>query len=82
MIDTNTTLEELLDAAIDSLNDVDRGETFVVRDLFRGFEWVRISRSDRTKLGGMFYRYIKEHGELNVEPAGKTLQHQQKYIKN
>ena len=82
MIDVNTSLETLLEIAITTLQEVSPGEKFIVRELFRGFEWNRIGKSNRTKLGGLFYRYVSEHPELSIEPLGKTPQNQQIYIKN
>ena len=82
MIDVNTTLETLLEISITTLHEVSPGEKFIVRELFRGFEWNRIGKSNRTKLGGLFYRYVSEHPELSIEPLGKTPQNQQIYVKN
>lgn len=82
MIDVNTSLDQLLDTAISTVSEVTSGEKFIVRELFRGFEWNRIGKSNRTKLGGLFYRYVSEHPELSIEPLGKTPQNQQIYVKN
>lgn len=80
IIDSNTSLNELLEHAKNSLKDLkhDDGE-FVVRDLFRGFEWNRIGRGDRTKLGSMFLSYAEHEGASRIEPTEKTPQNQQKY---
>ncbi len=79
-IDSSTSLNELLEHAKYSLQDVkhDDGE-FVVRDLFRGFEWNRIGRGDRTKLGSMFLSYAQHEGANLIVPTEKTPQNQQKY---
>lgn len=79
-IDSNTPLDELLKHAKQALQELthDDGE-FVLRDLFRGFEWNRIGRGDRTKLGSMFLFYAKNDGSLLIEPTEKTPQNQQKY---
>lgn len=81
MIGVNTSLEHLLETATSTLSEVSSGEKFTVKELFRGFEWNRIGKSNRTKLGGMFYRYISEHPGLSIDPLGKTPQNQQIYIK-
>lgn len=79
MITTNTSLQELFNHAVQSLADVQPGEQFIVRDLFRGFEWKRIARGDRTKLGSMFFAYIGSKGQNMATPLGKTAQNQQIY---
>ena len=81
MIDVNTSLDTLLETSIKTISEILPGEKFIVRELFRGFEWNRIGKSNRTKLGGMFYRYITDHKDLSIEPLGKTPQNQQIYIK-
>jgi hypothetical protein len=48
------TVNELLDKAIDELSNLLHGEVFLLRDLFKGYEWNRISRSDRLLLGTLF----------------------------
>lgn len=42
-----STVNELLDMAKRELANLKSGEIFLVRDLFKGYEWNRISRSDR-----------------------------------
>lgn len=44
----------LLDNAIAELQNLEDGEYFLIRDLFRGYEWNRIPRSDRLLLGTLF----------------------------
>lgn len=81
MITSVTTLDQLLNEAKKSLKDVQSGELFIVKDLFRGFEWVRIARSNRNVLGSMFYAYSQGEGSIFVEAMGKTAQKQQIYKK-
>lgn len=55
MVTKDTTLNELFDAACLSADTiVQSGESFRVKDLFRGVEWSRIPKGFRTKLGSMF----------------------------
>lgn len=82
MINTNTTLEELFDIVVSTLSDVESGEVFIVKELFRGFEWNRIPKGIRTKLGSMVFTYANgDEGSLLIEPLDKTPQNQQKYKK-
>lgn len=53
------TMNELLDNAKDELANLLSGEVFLLRDLFKGYEGNRISRSDRLLLGTLFLNYIK-----------------------
>ena len=54
---------------------------FLVRDLFKGYEWNRISRSDRLLLGTLFLNYVHTTGTY-IEPIEKTSSRQQKYRVN
>lgn len=78
-VTTNTSLEELLIISKDTLNELQTGEIFIVKELFRGFEWNRIAKGNRTKLGSMFFNYANNEGETIIEPLGKTPQNQQQY---
>ena len=53
MVDMNTSLQDLFEIVIRTLDDVKTGESFIVKELFRGFEWNRIKKGNRTKLGSM-----------------------------
>jgi len=81
-IDSTTSLNDLLTIAKETvLTDVNSNENFIVKELFRGFEWNRIDKGNRTKLGSMFYNYAKNEGFNFIEELGKTPQNQQKYRK-
>ncbi|MEK3834052.1 single-stranded DNA-binding protein [Paenibacillus sp. FSL R7-0128] len=58
-----------------------QGEVFLVKDLFRGFEWNRIAKGNRTKLGSMFLNYAEKHASNSLKILGKTPQNQQMYEK-
>lgn len=45
---------DLLAQAIEETKYLNTNEIFLVRDLFKGYEWNRISRSDRLLLGLYF----------------------------
>lgn len=77
---TLSTANELLDMAKRELANLKLGEIFLVRDLFKGYEWNRISRSDRLLLGTLFLNYIKTD-DLGVVPIEKTSSGQQRYKK-
>lgn len=52
-----------------------------MKELFRGFEWNRIAKGNRTKLGSMMYAYALGEGAEVLEPLDKTPQNQQRYRK-
>ncbi|MDE5946840.1 MAG: single-stranded DNA-binding protein [Oscillospiraceae bacterium] len=82
MINNNTTLDDLIKIVICTLDDVQSGEEFIIKDLFRGIEWNRIPKGMRTKLGSMIL-YLSKGKKLSgvIKPVKKTPQNQQIYIK-
>ena len=83
MIYKDITLAELVQLVNEALDDVETGEEFIVKDLFRGFEWNRIPKSLRTKLGSMIL-VLSQGNNLsqNITAVRKTPQNQQIYVKN
>lgn len=73
------TANELLEEAIKQLNHLESGETFIVKDLFRGYMWNRFPRNERLLLGTLFLNYIKTGQSNKVVPSGKNGSNQQKY---
>lgn len=81
MITNTTSLQDLFNEAVNTLSDLQSGESFIVKQLFRGFEWERIDKGNRTKLGSMFFNYANSSGASIIRALGKTPQNQQKYEK-
>ena len=74
MIDVN----ELLEIAIKEAENLMDAEIFLVKDLFKGYEWNRIPRNDRLLLGTLFLNYVnKINGK--IQAIEKTSSGQQKY---
>ena len=73
-----TMANRLLAEAIKETHNLNINEVFLVRDLFKGYEWNRISRGDRLLLGTLFLNYVHTEGPL-IEPIEKTSSGQQKY---
>ena len=71
---------KLLICAIKETELLSAGEIFLVRDLFKGYEWNRVSRSDRLLLGTLFLNYVNQN-ECKVKPLGKSSSGQQQYMK-
>ena len=51
-------LNTLLKSAINETKNLKEGESFLVKDLFKGYLWNRIPRGDRLLLGSMFMSYV------------------------
>jgi len=76
MVDVNV----LLEVAIRETDNLHNGEVFLLKDLFKGYEWNRIPRNDRLLLGTLFLNHMnKEHG--NIQVIEKTSSGQQRYKK-
>lgn len=73
-------VNELLEIAKAEVKKLKTDEIFLLRDLFKGYEWNRISRSDRLLLGILFLNYIKSN-DISVVSIEKTSSGQQKYKK-
>lgn len=74
MDDVNTLLQE----AIKELGSLEEGETFLVRDLFKGYLWNRIPRGERLLLGSLFLSYVGSHA-IGVQVIDKGVSGQQRY---
>ncbi len=76
-----SSISNLLEVAQSTLKELHAGEQFIVKDLFRGFEWNRIYKGDRTRLGSSFYAWALAEGKSSIQSLGKTPQNQQIYEK-
>lgn len=77
MMDVNIALEQ----AIREIKFLNEGEVFLVKDLFKGYEWNRIPRKNRLLLGTLFLNYVYCSNNDEVEAIDKTSSNQQKYRK-
>jgi len=76
------TVNELLDAAKTKLVNLESGEIFLFRNLFKDYKWNRISRSHRLLLGTLFLNYIKSN-DMGIVPIVKISSGQRRYqLKN
>ena len=73
-------LNSLLKTAVDETSHVWEGETFLVKDLFKGYEWNRIPKGERLMLGSMFLSCIGKH-DCKVSVTDKGASGQQRYQK-
>ena len=65
--------------AIKETKNLKVNEAFLLRELFKGYEWNRIERKDRLLLGTLFRNYVKSENS-NIKILEKTSSGQQKYI--
>lgn len=56
-------------------------EEFLLKDLFKGYEWNRIKKSDRLKLGTMFLNFVENNTD-KITILSKTKSGQKVYKKN
>ena len=80
-IHSSTSFDDLFAEAQKAISDVEPGESFTVRDLFRGIEWNRLPMGTRRVLGSAILDYVRGPWKDQVAEAGKTPQNQQIYIK-
>ena len=71
----------LLEQAISETNNLNTGELFLVKDLFKGYMWNRIPRNTRLLLGTLFLNTVNNDRNIKIEVAEKTSSNQQKYKK-
>ena len=71
-------LNTLLHAAIEETTYLKEGEIFLVRDLFKGYLWNRITRGERLLLGSLFLSYVSSHS-CGISVIDKGVSGQQRY---
>lgn len=71
-------VNDLLALAIQETRNLKDDEIFLLRDLFKGYKWNRISRSDRLLLGTLFLSYVNTN-KCSFSAIEKTSSGQQRY---
>lgn len=71
--------KKLLKKAWKETKSLEPDETFILKDLFKGYKWNRLSVEMRAALGRMFLEHVKE--KKSVEPTQKNSSNQQMYVK-
>ena len=77
----NTSLTDLIAYSQAEIRNLLVNEEFMVKDLFLGYEWNRIDKGNRTRLGSSFFAFAQGAGAAQITPLGKTPQNQQRYRK-
>ncbi|PKL12628.1 MAG: hypothetical protein CVV52_09260 [Spirochaetae bacterium HGW-Spirochaetae-8] len=73
-------VDTLLKAAVGEAKNLQEGEVFLVKDLFKGYVWNRIPRGDRLLLGSLFLSYVGSH-DCHIRVAEKGVSGQQRYMR-
>ena len=76
MFDVN----KLLDEAIKETDNLNDGDVFLVKDLFKGYFWNGIPRRTRLLLGILFLNHIQKTNGI-IKAIEKTSSNQQRYQK-
>lgn len=71
----------LLKQALSEVHYLKEGEVFLVKDLFKGYEWNRIQRKNRLLLGTLFLSHVANGKSSEIEIIDKTSSNQQRYKK-
>ena len=70
---------QLLQEAIKTLDQLESGDSFVVKDLFPGIRWNKFPKNERLTLGTLFLNYAKTEGSNKITPDGKNSANQKRY---
>lgn len=71
-------VNELLELALKETENLNDGEVFLVKELFKGYEWNRIPRKDRLLLGTLFLNLVNKNAS-SIRVIEKTTSGQQRY---
>ena len=71
-------VDVLLERALSEVELLKEEEIFLVKDLFKGYEWNRIPVKDRLLLGTLFLHEVHKE-KVPVLAVEKTSSHQQRY---
>ena len=74
-------VNKLLDEAIKETENLNEGEMFLVKELFKGYIWNRIPRKDRLLLGTLFLNQVNKMDGKSIKAIEKTPSNQQRYMR-
>ena len=75
-------MDLLLNNIITEFENLNSGEIFLLKELFKGYEWNRLSRNVRVNLNILFQTEIRKNPYLTVTVLAKNPSNKQKYKKN
>lgn len=59
-------INKILEQAIQEISYISVEEQFMLKDLFKGYEWNRITQGERRKLGMLFFNYVESQSRIEV----------------
>lgn len=74
-------MNEYLAQAISEVNNLNEGEEFLVRDLFKGYAWNRMTMGTKLSLNTLFLNEANTNKSLNISVLGKNSSHQSVFKK-
>jgi len=74
-------MNPLLNIAISELDNIKSGEVFLLKELFVGYKWNRLSKAVRTNIGILFISQVRDDPSLNLAILAKTASNHQRYRK-
>ena len=69
-------MNEYLAQAISEVNNLNEGEEFLVRDLFKGYTWNRRTVGTKLSLDKLFLNEVTTNIDLRISVLGKNSFHQ------
>ena len=69
-------MNEYLEQAISEVNNLNEGEEFLVRDLFKGYTWNRMTVGTKLSLDKLFLNEVTTNKDLRISVLGKNSFHQ------
>lgn len=75
-------ISKICDLAICALEHVEKGEEFIVQDLYPELIWKHLEPIRKAEIGRKFWDYVKsDKGKDLAKPLDKTDLNQQRYVR-
>ena len=71
-------VNELLEYAKSEVENIQTGETFALKDLFKGYECKRIKQGDKSILGTFFLNFAQSTQEITITKSGNGIIYRKK----
>lgn len=71
-------VNELLNYAKAETEQLRSGESFALKDLFKGYEWKRIKQGEKSVLGTLFLNFAQSTETIEIMKSGNGIIYQKK----